>query len=85
MLPVLKEAGVVDSGGQGLLEVLRGAMDGFLGKEVDYSSFAKPAAPPLQKSLRRQRQILNLAIVQSLLFSWIKKCRWRKSMHLRNF
>ena len=25
MLPVLKEAGVVDSGGQGLLEVLRGA------------------------------------------------------------
>lgn len=33
MLPVLKEAGVVDSGGQGLLEVLRGAIDGFLGKE----------------------------------------------------
>ena len=39
MLPVLKEAGVVDSGGQGLLEVLRGAMDAFLGKEVDYSQF----------------------------------------------
>ena len=36
MLPVLKEAGVVDSGGQGLLEVLRGAMDGFLGKEDVY-------------------------------------------------
>ncbi|EJX01458.1 protein containing Dak phosphatase domain protein, partial [gut metagenome] len=30
MLPVLKEAGVVDSGGQGLLEVFRGAVDGFL-------------------------------------------------------
>ena len=41
MLPVLKEAGVVDSGGQGLLEVLRGAIDGFLGKEVDYSEFAE--------------------------------------------
>lgn len=39
MLPVLKEAGVVDSGGQGLLEVLRGAVDGYLGKEVDYSAF----------------------------------------------
>ena len=41
MLPVLKEAGVVDSGGQGLLEVLRGAIDGYLGKEVDYSGFEK--------------------------------------------
>ncbi|MEE1195567.1 MAG: DAK2 domain-containing protein [Lachnospiraceae bacterium] len=35
MLPVLKEAGVVDSGGQGLMEVCRGAVDAFLGKEVD--------------------------------------------------
>jgi DAK2 domain fusion protein YloV len=35
MLPVLKQAGVVDSGGQGLLEVLKGANDAFLGKELD--------------------------------------------------
>lgn len=35
MLPVLKEAGVVDSGGQGLVEVLKGAFDAFLGKELD--------------------------------------------------
>lgn len=41
MLPVLKEAGVVDSGGQGLLEVLKGAYDGFLGKEIDLT-FEKP-------------------------------------------
>ncbi|GAB5614514.1 DAK2 domain-containing protein [Faecalimonas hominis] len=40
MLPVLKEAGVVDSGGQGLLEVLKGAYDAFLGKEIDYSKIA---------------------------------------------
>ncbi len=40
MLPVLKEAGVVDSGGQGLLEIIRGAYDAFLGKEVDYSVIA---------------------------------------------
>ena len=40
MLPVLKEAGVVDSGGQGLLEVLKGAYDAFLGKEIDYSQIA---------------------------------------------
>jgi len=43
MLPVLKEAGVVDSGGQGLLEVLKGAYDAFLGKEIDYSQI-KPSA-----------------------------------------
>ena len=35
MLPVLKQAGVVDSGGQGLMEVVRGAYDAYLGKEVD--------------------------------------------------
>lgn len=38
MLPVLKEAGVVDSGGQGLLEILHGAYDAFLGREVDYAA-----------------------------------------------
>ena len=42
MLPVLKEAGVVDSGGQGLLEVIKGGYDAFLGKEIDYSSI-KPS------------------------------------------
>ena len=48
MLPVLKEAGVVDSGGQGLLEVFRGAIDGYHGKEVDYSQF-ETAAPKITK------------------------------------
>lgn len=38
LLPVLKEAGVVDSGGQGLLEVIQGAYDAFLGKEIDYTA-----------------------------------------------
>lgn len=37
MLPVLKQAGVVDSGGQGLVEVLKGAYDALLGKEIDYT------------------------------------------------
>ena len=37
MLPVLKQAGVVDSGGQGLMQVLKGAFDALLGKEVDYT------------------------------------------------
>lgn len=37
MLPVLKQAGVVDSGGQGLMQVLKGAVDAFLGKEVEWN------------------------------------------------
>ena len=37
LLPVLKQAGVVDSGGQGLVEVLSGAYDAYLGKEIDYT------------------------------------------------
>lgn len=38
MLPVLKEAGVVDSGGQGLIEVISGAYDCLLGKEIDLTA-----------------------------------------------
>ena len=37
MLPVLKQAGVVDSGGQGLMQVVKGAVDGLLGRTVDFS------------------------------------------------
>lgn len=34
MLPVLKQAGVVDSGGQGLIQFLKGCYDAYLGKEI---------------------------------------------------
>lgn len=44
MLPVLKQAGVVDSGGQGLVEVLKGGLDAFLGKELDLTIEAAPKA-----------------------------------------
>ena len=43
MLPVLKQAGVVDSGGQGLMQVLKGAFDAFQGKELDLS--ISPSTP----------------------------------------
>lgn len=49
MLPVLKEAGVVDSGGQGLIEVLNGAYDAFLGKEIDYSAIENGPATKMVK------------------------------------
>ncbi len=44
LLPVLKEAGVVDSGGQGLMEIMKGAYDALVGKEVD---FEIPVAKPV--------------------------------------
>ncbi len=47
LLPVLKQAGVVDSGGQGLMQVLKGAYDAYLGKEIDFSiSVDQTAAVP---------------------------------------
>lgn len=47
MLPVLKQAGVVDSGGQGLMQVLKGAYDAFQGKELDLSIDAAAVAKPV--------------------------------------
>ena len=49
MLPVLKQAGVVDSGGQGLVEVLSGAYDAFLGKEIDLTIPEVTHAAPASK------------------------------------
>lgn len=51
LLPVLKQAGVVDSGGQGLMQVLKGAYDAFLGKEIDFTiSTDQNAASPKKAS-----------------------------------
>lgn len=51
MLPVLKQAGVVDSGGQGLIQVLKGAYDAYLGKEIDYSAI-KPAETKIATNMQ---------------------------------
>ena len=48
LLPVLKQAGVVDSGGQGLMQVLKGAYDAYLGKEIDLTVEKTAAAVPDQ-------------------------------------
>ena len=52
MLPVLKQAGVVDSGGQGLMQVLKGAYEAFLGKEIDWTvtETTAPAGAPFAGS-----------------------------------
>ena len=45
MLPVLKQAGVVDSGGQGLMQVMKGALDSLTGKEIDYEIVTADSSP----------------------------------------
>jgi len=58
MLPVLKQAGVVDSGGQGLVCVLSGARDAYLGKEIDYSEFETEAvSKPLKITAETEEEI----------------------------
>ena len=42
LLPVLKQAGVVDSGGQGLMVVMKGALKGMTGKAAEFSA-AEPS------------------------------------------
>ncbi len=49
MLPVLKQAGVVDSGGQGLVPVLKGGYDSLIGKEIDYSIEGSAASAGVMK------------------------------------
>ena len=44
MLPVLKQAGVVDSGGQGLMQVMKGGLDGLLGRGIPFDAVAPAAA-----------------------------------------
>lgn len=44
MLPVLKQAGVVDSGGQGLLQLFKGAYEGYQGAEFDVEALLNPSS-----------------------------------------
>ena len=58
MLPVLKQAGVVDSGGQGLVQVLKGSYDALIGKEIDYTIEGAPTgAAPAKISAETEAEI----------------------------
>ncbi len=54
MLPVLKQAGVVDSGGQGLMQVVKGCLEGLKGKEVFVSSDGENTAKGLAEDAVRE-------------------------------
>ena len=57
MLPVLKEAGVVDSGGQGLMQVMKGALDVFRGKEIEYTVEEQKSAKAAAEAQPEEKEI----------------------------
>ncbi|MBR4808619.1 MAG: DAK2 domain-containing protein [Lachnospiraceae bacterium] len=64
MLSVLKQAGVVDSGGQGLVEVLKGCFDALTGKAVDYKPMAATGAGPALSASRPPREDIDTANIK---------------------
>ena len=68
MLPVLKQAGGVDSGGQGLMQVVKGAFDGLMGKCSDFSledtGISKPASEKAPQSAGASRTDIDTADIR---------------------
>ena len=68
MLPVLKQAGVVDSGGQGLVQVLKGGLDALLGKEIDYT--IEGAAPKKRTAESASNPYIDAQANQEIKFTY---------------
>ena len=62
LLPVLKQAGVVDSGGQGLMQLMKGAYDALMGKKVDYSNVISESRPVAGKETTAAKGIEDVNI-----------------------
>ncbi len=69
MLPVLKQAGVVDSGGQGLMQVLKGALDALLGKEID-TTVVIPAEKPAGEAASSTSYNIEVQANQEIKFAY---------------
>ena len=86
MLPVLKEAGVVDSGGQGLLEVLKGAYDGFLGKELKYRiELGKPKEKQIVSVAPQQEVDIKFGYCTEFIINLEKEYNDEKEMEFKGF
>ena len=69
MLPVLKQAGVVDSGGQGMMQVLKGALDALLGKEID-TTVVIPAEKPAGEAASSTSYNIEAQANQEIKFAY---------------
>ncbi|MCM1143601.1 MAG: DAK2 domain-containing protein [Blautia sp.] len=61
LLPVLKQAGVVDSGGQGLIQVMKGAYDAYLGKDIDLT-LSEDAGSHVKKTSQGSKEAADTEI-----------------------
>ena len=85
LLPVLKEAGVVDSGGQGLVEILHGAYDAFLGKEIDYTSVESASGPKMVKPDQQAETDIKFGYCTEFIIMTEKAFSGRDEMELKAY
>ncbi|MCR5657568.1 MAG: DAK2 domain-containing protein [Butyrivibrio sp.] len=85
MLPVLKQAGVVDSGGQGLVQVLKGALDIYQGKEIDYTVDAAAATPVAKKSVELSEEDIKFGYCTEFIVLLTKPLNVKQEMDFKAF
>ncbi len=85
MLPVLKQAGVVDSGGQGLVTVLKGAYDALMGKEVDYAIETESAGSAVVKISQETEQDIKFGYCTEFIIVLHKPLEEKEEMDFKSY
>lgn len=85
LLPVLKQAGVVDSGGQGLVEVLSGAFDAFLGKEIDLTIPEVTHASPATKISTKAEEDIKFGYCTEFIIMLNKTFNIKHEMDFKDY
>ena len=85
MLPVLKQAGVVDSGGQGLVQVLKGAYDGFLGKEIDLTIKEEQVTPGAKASTEPKEEDIKFGYCTEFIVLLNKPLNVKQEIDFKGF
>ncbi|RKM62561.1 DAK2 domain-containing protein [Butyrivibrio sp. XB500-5] len=85
MLPVLKQAGVVDSGGQGLVQVLKGALDGYLGKEIDITITEEQVTPGAKTMGEPKEEDIKFGYCTEFIVLLSKPLNIKQEIDFKNF
>ena len=85
MLPVLKQAGVVDSGGQGLVEVLSGAFDAFLGKEINLTLPEVTHAAPASRISAQTEETIKFGYCTEFIIMLSKTFNIKHEMDFKDY